>query len=236
LVIYHHQPGRQARLRRFYGAFLGPGALAFDVGAHVGNRVRAWRSLGCRVVAFEPQGACGVLLDRWFGADPGVTIDRRGLGAVQGRLVLRRPTANPTLATFSAPWIGELAAVPGFASTQWDQEEVADVTTLDAALTAYGTPDFVKIDVEGFEDQVLAGLSVPLRALSVEFVPGALGPALGCLDRLEALGTYEYNLSLGESMRWLWPTWVDASTLRDYLASLGPGDRGGDVYARRLPG
>ena len=55
LVMYHGVPGRHRKMVRFYGAFLGPGDIGIDVGAHVGSRVRAWRALGARVIAVEPQ-------------------------------------------------------------------------------------------------------------------------------------------------------------------------------------
>lgn len=55
LAMYYGIPFRAARLRRFYGQFVRPGDLCFDVGAHAGNRVRAWRALGARVLAIEPQ-------------------------------------------------------------------------------------------------------------------------------------------------------------------------------------
>ena len=55
LAIYYAVPLRARQLRRFYASFVKEGALAFDIGAHVGSRVRTWRSLGARVVAVEPQ-------------------------------------------------------------------------------------------------------------------------------------------------------------------------------------
>jgi hypothetical protein len=51
LVIYHAIPGRHRRMARFYAQFLGSGDLGFDVGAHVGSRVRSWRRLDARVIA-----------------------------------------------------------------------------------------------------------------------------------------------------------------------------------------
>ena len=39
LVIYHGQPAKHRRAVRLYGGFLGPGDLAFDIGAHV-NKCR----------------------------------------------------------------------------------------------------------------------------------------------------------------------------------------------------
>ncbi len=41
----------------FYGEFVRPGDLAFDIGAHVGDRIGSFRRLGARVVAVEPQPA-----------------------------------------------------------------------------------------------------------------------------------------------------------------------------------
>ena len=46
MAMYHAIPGRHARMAAFYRQFLSPGDLAFDIGAHVGSRVRAWRRIG----------------------------------------------------------------------------------------------------------------------------------------------------------------------------------------------
>jgi len=70
--------------------------------------------------------------------------------------------------------------------------------TLDDLIERFGEPVFCKIDVEGFEPDVLAGLTRPLAALSVEFVQGALGQARACVDRLEQLAPYRYQLASGD--------------------------------------
>jgi len=74
LVMYHGLPGRHGRMVRFYREFLGPGEVGFDVGAHVGSRVRAWRKLQAQVIAVEPQPDCLRILRFFFGRDAGVTI------------------------------------------------------------------------------------------------------------------------------------------------------------------
>ena len=55
LVIYRARPWRSPRLARFYRGIVAPGDLAFDIGAHAGNRTRALLRAGARVVALEPQ-------------------------------------------------------------------------------------------------------------------------------------------------------------------------------------
>ena len=54
LLLYYGVPFRQRRMRRLYAQFIKPGDLCFDVGAHVGNRLRAWDSLG----ALPPSRPC----------------------------------------------------------------------------------------------------------------------------------------------------------------------------------
>ncbi|MGH8699020.1 MAG: FkbM family methyltransferase, partial [Burkholderiales bacterium] len=80
---------------------------------------------------------------------------------------------------------------------------------------------------------VLEGLSRPVRALSFEYLPAARDIALGCIDRLGALGRYSFNRSVGETHRLVEPAWLDAGAMRARLAALPDGARSGDVYARR---
>src|SRR3712207_7448329 len=99
LAMYHGVPGRHRRMVRFYGAFLGPGDVGFDVGAHVGSRVRAWRALGARVVAVEPQPDFARILRLFFGRDADVTIVPQALGPSPGPAGWgsrrRRPPGRP---------------------------------------------------------------------------------------------------------------------------------------------
>jgi len=106
----------------------------------------------------------------------------------------------------------------------------------DELIDRYGVPGFCKIDVEGWEAEVLAGLSQPVRGLSFEFVSGGLDVAVDCVRRLQHLGVYEFNAVAGERRSFLFGRWKDAGSTVEWLAA-GAGEvSSGDLYARRLPG
>ena len=105
-----------------------------------------------------------------------------------------------------------------------------------ALLERFGTPAFVKIDVEGSEPAVLAGLGRALPALSFEYLPRALAEVQVCLRRLAALGPYRYNWAIGESGQLASEEWLDAQELLDTLRTPAAQRRPGDVYARLSQG
>ena len=74
LRIYYGDRRRRAAMDRLYAQFVKPGDLVFDVGAHVGDRVGAFRRLGARVVAVEPQPALVTTLKLIYGRDGAVAI------------------------------------------------------------------------------------------------------------------------------------------------------------------
>lgn len=213
-----------------------PGGLAFDVGAHVGNRVDAFRQLGARVVALEPQPDFVRLLQRRYAHDPQVTVLPLALGRCAGQARLLASVRTPTVSTLSPEFVRRAGALASFDGVRWTTGPVVAVQTLDALIVRHGRPDFVKIDVEGHELEVLAGLSQALPALSFEFLPALRDVALGCIDRLEALaaagrGRYRYAVSLGERLRLLQPDGVDADALRQWLLAQPDDGPSGDVQA-----
>jgi FkbM family methyltransferase len=234
LVIYYGNPLKLRRMQRFYAQFIRPGALCFDIGAHVGNRTWVWTRLGAKVVAVEPQEACVALLRRWYGHSSQVILVEQAVGAAPSMQTLRISRAHPTVTTLSSTWIEAVQTTESFAHVQWEESATVVVTTLDALIAQYGQPAFCKIDIEGYEGEALAGLSQPLPVLSFEFVPPARQAALACLNRLHQLGRYEYNWSLGEQHKWQSPRWLTQTEMAAYLNGLAVDDPSGDIYARLI--
>jgi FkbM family methyltransferase len=232
LAVYHVIPLRQRRLRRLYGQFVKPGDLVFDVGAHVGNRVRAFAALGCRVVALEPQPDCARLLRVFFSRSPRVVVVESAVAEIAGRGSLSLSERTPTVTTLATEWRSAREGDPDFARVQWNRRIEVDTTTLDGLIERFGVPTFVKIDVEGSEPAVLAGLGRPVAALSFEYLPRALSEAEVCLARLTALGTYQFNWSIGESNQLMSERWLDAAEMLAALRTPAARRRSGDIYAR----
>lgn len=230
LLIYYGIPGRQARMRRCYSRFIGRGDLCFDIGAHVGNRLRAWEALGARTIAVEPNPLMMRILKKRYGDTPGITLLEQAVGSAPGDAILHVSTRTPTVTTLSSEWQALVRQDPSFRGVRWDREVSVSVTTLESLIEQWGEPRFCKIDVEGFELDVLQGLSRPLAALSFEYIPAALDMARSCIDRLEELGHYEFNLATGETHRLQAHTWLDGEEIRGLLA--GMSEDSGDVYAR----
>lgn len=230
LFIYYGMPWRTRRLLSFYQQFVEPGALCFDVGAHVGNRLRLWSRLGANIVGLEPQPHLMRLLQRLYGRFPNITLLDQAVGAEPGEATMYMSERVPAVTSLSAEWIETVQQDESFAWVDWNGRLTVPVTTLDALIAEYGMPSFCKIDVEGYELDVLQGVSQPLPALSFEYVAAALPMALACLECLEALGEYRFNWCVGESHRWETAVWLTAAEMKNQLAHVKIGS--GDIYAR----
>ncbi len=231
LRIYYGNRGRRAAMDRLLGQFVQPGDLAFDIGAHVGDRIGAFRRLGARVVAVEPQPALVKTLKLLYGRDRAVTIEPLAVGRSEGSVEFRINVDNPTVSTASADFVQAARSAPGWQGQAWSRTVQVPLTTLDALIARHGRPAFIKLDVEGFEAEALAGLTQPSRALSFEFTTIQRDVAMACIERCGALGYGRFNAALGESQSLVHPDWQTAREIAEWLAALPLQANSGDIYA-----
>jgi FkbM family methyltransferase len=231
LRMYHGDRAREAAMDRLYARYLGTDELAFDIGAHVGDRVSSFRRLGCRVVALEPLPLCQRILRLVHGRDRQVSLVAAAAGSRAGRALLHVNRANPTVCTLSTAFVRATCGAPGWEGQEWDARIEVPVVTLDQLVAAHGPPRFVKIDVEGFEPEVLRGLTYPVPALSFEFTTIHRQAAHDCLALLERLGAYRFDVALGESQQLEFGEPVAARSLAAWLDALPDAANSGDVYA-----
>jgi len=120
-----------------------------------------------------------------------------------------------------------------FGKCNWDKEIEVELVTLESLFVRYGIPQFCKIDVEGFEVEVLKGLNQPIPQLSFEFTPGLLEPFIKAMDRIDSLGNYEFNYSSGESMKMDLPRFVSSDSIRNAIGNISESACYTDIYARK---
>jgi FkbM family methyltransferase len=231
LRLYYGNRPRHAAMDRLYGQFIKAGALVFDVGAHVGDRVACFRRLGARVVAVEPQPALSKVLKLIYGRDTSVTIEPVAVGSACGTVDLKLNLANPTVSSASDAFLRAADGDPNWQGQVWSKTITVPLVTLDALIARHGLPAFIKLDVEGFEAEALAGLTQPVPALSFEFTTIQRTLALDCIARCAALGHLQYNAALGESQVLVHPQWMSAEAIAHWLADLPHAANSGDIYA-----
>ncbi len=220
-----------AQRAAFYAQFMASGDLVFDVGANMGNRTKVFLSLQARVVGCEPQAQCADFLQEVLAREGNFTLVRQALGNRAGKTEMFVSSSH-VLSTLSADWIGATQQSGRFAAYEWATKQAVEVTTLDQAIREYGKPSFIKVDVEGYEAEVLAGLSEPVDYISIEFVPETIEGTFRCIDHMTSIARAPvFQLSLGESMAFAWPDWVVAAEAKQILAGV-QSPLWGDVYIR----
>jgi FkbM family methyltransferase len=233
LRIYYGDRSRAAAMDRLYAGFVRRGDLVFDIGAHVGDRVASFRRLGARIVAVEPQPAPVRVLKLFYGRSADVAIEAAAVGRSVGTTRMMINADNPTVSTASPEFISAARDAPGWQTQRWTRSVEVPVTTLDTLIGKHGAPAFIKIDVEGFEEEALQGLTSAVEALSFEFTTIQRDVALACIERCIALGYVRFNAALGESQTFVNHDWVGGEQIARWLTELPHAANSGDIYAAR---
>jgi FkbM family methyltransferase len=231
VAIKKNDKNERVKREKFYSSFIKNGNLCFDIGANLGNRVAPLLTIGAKVVAVEPQKYCYKYLQYKFGKK--IQIVNKGLGDSESIQDFNISKYN-VYSSFSTEWINSVKD-GRFKGVDWNKVIKVKMTTLDKLITEFGLPDFIKIDVEGYELNVLKGLSKPVQMISFEFtVPEQTDKAIACIDQIEKINAdIECNFSIGESMKFAVENWISVTDMKRQISSANFSKIGfGDIYVR----
>ena len=215
----------------FYRQFISNGDIVFDVGANVGNRTKVFLKLHAQVIGFEPQYMCAEFLTVALKNNENFTLVKKALGSEVGEAQMLVSDTH-TISSMSSKWVESVTRSGRFGNEQWKQRQLVEMTTLDCCIKEYGHPTFMKIDVEGYEYEVLSGLTKSIGVISIEFTPEYIENTFKCIDHLCSLSDeVEFQISLGESMEWYLPAWVSKAQIKVALLKLDA-RKFGDIYIK----
>lgn len=198
---------------------LRPGDLMFDIGANEGFKTDLFLRLGARVVAIEPDETNQSILRERFER---FRLVRRPL-VIVGKAVSDKSAVETmwidgpgsAVNTLSQKWATTLKGnkarhTYGHYGLDFARSRTVETTTLEELIAAHGVPIFIKIDVEGYELNVIRSLQRPVPYLSFEVnLPEFRPEGIQCVEllgRLAAAGKFNYAVECEQGFaleRWL---------------------------------
>jgi FkbM family methyltransferase len=184
-----------------------PGDIVWDVGANVGLYTEifaGWTGPQGRVVAFEPLAECCAQIAARVREQPWVTAQNKAMGDADttGWLLTTQDSFSNHIETGTADH--------GSNDGNTDKQPVVIARGDTVADELQQTPNVVKIDVEGFEEEVLKGMPATLASPALHSVLMEIHFAV-----LEGRGQATAPLRIEKTLRsyGFSTEWVDASHL-----------------------
>lgn len=223
----------QKRLLDFY-KFIFPKKviLIFDIGANVGERSFIFSMISEKVILLEPNPELNSLLRTRFSKSSNVKIINKACSEDVSKLDFYLGD-NHLVSTFSTDFISHKKK--SGEDSGWNSKLLIQTVTLDSLIIEYGIPDFCKIDVEGFEKNVIKGLNRKIGMISFEFnSPAFIEDSIWNIKKLKNLGYSSFNISFGESLEFIFSDWISPLELIEFLKkdSRFLNNTYGDIYAR----
>ncbi len=234
LAKWARRRSRRSQSISFMRGFIRENDLVFDIGANYGWKTELFLSLGARVIAVEPQTECIKVLCRKFGHDPSVVIEPFAAGSSESRSKIWKSDVRNQLSSMDPEWISAVKDSGRFSRFEWSSTESVNVTTLDRLIGKHGLPAFCKIDTEGYELNVIKGLSQAINVISLEYHAEFIKSAFDSLEIIDSLGDYHYNYTVGERPGFAGETWTNSEAVLHAIASEKSGRLQGDIYARKV--
>lgn len=221
---------RRYRQKRFFSRLIQKGHLCFDIGANVGVKSELLLSTGAKVIIVEPQQKCCEILHSKFDNNDQAIIDHSAIGTTNTTEELMVSNESQ-ISTFSKTFIEAYSYQKEF---NWNAREVVKMQTMDSLIEQHGIPHFCKIDVEGYEIEVLRGLSHKIPLISFEFNYPLKHLTIECIEVLEKFEPIVYNYVAYEKPSFALKKWVNSAEIKEIINKISPEIKTGDIYLKQV--
>ncbi len=201
--------------QKFYTKVVGKKAnLIFDVGANEGMLTNIFSQLSNHVLVIEPSERNIKILRAKFHNNQSVLLLRAAVSHYNGEQLFYEDKNDYATGTLSYKW-NEIKKQ----ETQ-NHASLIKAITLDNLIQQYGKPSYIKVDVEGYEWQVIQGLSQQIALLSFEaMLPAFMDETIQCIERLQMISqTAKFNFSLSDAL--VYNDYMDKEILLDNLKNI----------------
>jgi len=222
---------RKHKSINFYKQYIKAGDLCFDIGANVGLRTEIFLDLKAKVISVEPVEESYSKLKEKFNSNKNSTILTVAIGSKSETKDIFISN-HLEVCTLSEQFIEKYKNQKEH-NIKWEEVRTTEIITLDHLIKEYGIPSFCKIDVEGYETEVLKGLSQPLPIISFEYNARLKNLALDCINILSKFDSVSYNFSPYESMKFSLNKWTNKVDFYSFIDALPEDVKTGDIYVKQ---
>jgi len=218
----------------FYSGFITPNMKIIDVGVNVGNYSQAFLNFGAKVIGLEPQKYCQNILRKRFKNATNFKLIPLASGSKVSTEEIHTPTSH-TVASMNKNWIDSVKQSNRFNGEVWNKTETISVTTLDLIIKENFIPDYIKIDVEGYELEVLKGLNHQINFISFEItLPEMKQSAIDCVNEIARIGNYVYTIPSEDKIMDT-KNWYSKSEIISQLESLSQSNKkvSSDIFCKK---
>ncbi len=207
------------KFKKFYNNFIGNSDFAITIGDSNGNISEVLLQLGALVLVVEPLPENFEYAEKKLKSYPQTILLHEDIGAFNAQF-----TYNEAYEKNILPYSSNLTVAAN--------QSVVKIRTIDELIREYGLPAFIKINANGFENEVLKGLNSPILLVSVSFYSYLHHKTTENIRRFMAIGDYEFNWILNEEAKFQSKEWLSAKELNTSMSDFTQARFSGEIFAR----
>lgn len=217
----------------FYKTILNKNCLVFDIGANKGNKTDVFSLIANKVIAVDPDKSNIMKLNSRFKFNKKINIENVAVGQKSGSNMFYILDDGIEVNTMNPKW---KSIIENNSNNRFHEKrlfkksfEVKTITLVEL-IEKYRLPDYIKIDVEGYEWSVIQGLTTIVPLISFECnLPEFLSETISCIEYLNEISS-EYLFDIAIDNKFVFNNWVDKNEVQEKLISLTIGSA--EIYAK----